>query len=183
MTVVYFVRHAHSTYSEDEYNRPLSLKGLHDAHRITDRLKNEEIAAVLSSPYKRAIETVQGIADWNGKKIFIFDELKERTLAEGALEDFEAAINHVWDNPSFALEGGESNLDVQQRALPIFHAILSKYANSQIIIGTHGNIMTLLLNAFDPSIGLSFWRELKKPDIIKAEFNELKLVGLEKINF
>ena len=156
MTVVYFVRHAHSTYSENEYNRPLSLKGLHDANRITDRLKNEEITAVLSSPYRRAIETVQGIADWNDTQVLIFDELKERTLAEGALEDFEAAINHVWDNPSFALEGGESNLDVQQRALPIFYAILAKYANSQIIIGTHGNIMTLLLNALTLRLDLHF---------------------------
>ena len=60
-TTIYFVRHAHSTYTPDELGRPLSPKGYMDAERITDSLKHESIHYVLASPYKRAIQTVEGI--------------------------------------------------------------------------------------------------------------------------
>lgn len=183
MTIVYFVRHAHSTYSPDEYNRPLSSKGLHDALQITDCLKDQQIIAVYSSPYKRAVETVQGIADWHGIQIRVLEGLKERILASGVLADFEDAMYRVWNDPAFAHEGGESNIAAQKRALPSFQAILLQNENNHIIIGTHGNILTLILNAFDPAIGFAFWKELKMPDIIKAEFDQLKLVDLERIDF
>lgn len=183
MTVVYFVRHAHSNYSPDEYNRPLSTNGLKKAQRITDRLKDQQITAIYSSPYKRAIDTVQGIADLYGKQIIVLEDLKERVLASGTLADFEDAIYRVWRDPSLAYQGGESNIDAQKRVLPIFYELLKQHVNSTLVIGTHGNIMTLVLNAFDTSIGLTFWRELKMPDIFKAEFQQLKLVKLERINF
>ncbi len=63
ITSIYFVRHAHSTYTPDELGRPLSKKGFEDAKRVTESLLSENINVVLSSPYKRAIQTVQGIAD------------------------------------------------------------------------------------------------------------------------
>lgn len=183
MTVVYFVRHAHSNYSSDEYNRPLSLKGLQDANLITEKLKDRQIDAVISSPYKRAIETVQGIAKWNRKQVITCDVLKERTLALGPVVDFERAINRVWNNPAFSYEGGESNLAAQRRVVPVFQKILMHYEDAHIVVGTHGNILTLILNAFNPAIGLTFWQELKMPDIIKVEFQQLELVRLEQIKY
>ncbi len=181
MTIVYFVRHAHSIYSPDEYNRSLSLKGLQDANFVTNRLKDQQINAVISSPYKRAIETVQGIADAQGRQVIVLEELKERIVASGAVADFEETMCHLWSDPNFAYEGGESNHDAQKRAIPTFNEILKQYENTQIVVGTHGNILTLILNAFDPAIGLAFWRELKMPDIIKAEFHQLELLSLKRM--
>lgn len=34
-TNLYFVRHAHSTYTPDELGRPLSEKGIQDARMVT----------------------------------------------------------------------------------------------------------------------------------------------------
>lgn len=61
-TNIYLVRHAHSIYNTDELNRTLSDKGYIDAKRVTKTLSEEDINYVISSPYKRAIETVQGIS-------------------------------------------------------------------------------------------------------------------------
>ena len=36
MTEIYFVRHAHAHYSEDEYHRPLSAQGQRDAECVTN---------------------------------------------------------------------------------------------------------------------------------------------------
>lgn len=44
MTNIYFVRHAHSTYTPDEMERPLSEKGYLDALRVTELLIEEIIS-------------------------------------------------------------------------------------------------------------------------------------------
>ena len=41
-TNLYFVRHAHSTYSSDELGRPLSERGLVDARKVTEILKGKK---------------------------------------------------------------------------------------------------------------------------------------------
>ena len=73
VTNLYFVRHAHSIYTPEELERPLSKKGFEDAQRVTELLKTEKIDVVISSPYKRAIQTVQGIAESRDKNIQIVD--------------------------------------------------------------------------------------------------------------
>lgn len=82
ITNLYFVRHAHSIYSTDELGRPLSEQGLIDAKEVTDLLIEEDIDIVVSSPYKRAYQTVEGIALHLEQEIEINDDLKERVLSE-----------------------------------------------------------------------------------------------------
>ena len=83
LTNLYFVRHAHSTYTPDELGRPLSDKGQVDAEEVTQFLKKENIDIVISSPYKRAIQTVEGIAEFSDKEIIIDHGFRERILSKG----------------------------------------------------------------------------------------------------
>lgn len=81
MTVIYFVRHAHSHYTADEYNRPLSGKGFEERDRVTRLFENKNIHTIYSSPYKRAIQTVEGIAQEHKLQIKTIDSFKERILS------------------------------------------------------------------------------------------------------
>jgi 2,3-bisphosphoglycerate-dependent phosphoglycerate mutase len=114
---LYFVRHAHSTYTPDELGRPLSNNGLADAERLTNILENENIDIIISSPYKRAVQTVEGTAKVIGKEVIIEDGFKERNLSVKPVEDFNLAITKVWEEPSFSWEGGESNVIAQKRGI------------------------------------------------------------------
>jgi len=178
MTTVYFVRHAHSVYSKDELNRPLSEKGFLDAHNITQQLKQIDIHAFYSSPYKRAIQTIEGIANLKGLSIKTIDALKERAL--GIIQDnnFQQAVQKVWDNPELSFEGGESNKTAQQRAIDAFLYLLDCHMDKQIVIGTHGNILTLILNYFDNNIGYEFWKDLQMPAIVKCCFQNNKMIHI-----
>ncbi|MBS4175089.1 histidine phosphatase family protein [Bacillus sp. FJAT-49736] len=180
-TNLYFVRHAHSTFTPEELKRPLSEKGLKDATRVTELLKDKKIHHVVSSPYLRAVQTVQGIASVAGKEIHILDGLKERKLAAGVVEDFETAIRKVWGNPDFAWEGGESNNTAQQRGVQATKKILKNFAGTNIAIGTHGNIMVLIMNYFDRQYGFEFWEQLAMPDIYKLSFENDEFLGCSRI--
>lgn len=48
----------------------------------------------------------------------------------------------------------------------------------EVAIGTHGNVMTLMMNYFDSTYGLDFLVHTSKPDIYRMEIvnNQLKEV-------
>ncbi|MEY2373304.1 histidine phosphatase family protein [Lysinibacillus capsici] len=181
MTEIYFVRHAHAHYSEDEYHRPLSNQGQRDAERVTNLLKHHRIDAVYASPYRRAIQTVEGIAQARHLPIQTIDALKERQLATGKLEDFHAAVQRVWHEPNFAWAGGESNQQAMTRAIPSLQCILLTHLKESVVIGTHGNIMALMMQYFDAQYDYAFWQTLSMPDIYRLSFQGLSLKQVARV--
>ncbi|PSL40253.1 2,3-bisphosphoglycerate-dependent phosphoglycerate mutase [Planomicrobium soli] len=177
-TNLYFVRHAHSVYTPDELARPLSEKGLQDACTVAELLKKESIDLVVSSPYKRAIQTVKGISE-NG--IELAADFRERTLSERPVPDFASAVEKVWQDERFAWAGGESNIDARARGVKKTMELLHTHAGKNIVIGTHGNIMVLIMNHFNAVYDFQFWQSLTMPDIYKLTFTGTELIEVERI--
>jgi 2,3-bisphosphoglycerate-dependent phosphoglycerate mutase len=69
-TVIYLVRHGDSPKVGNERTRGLTDKGRLDAQKVTEILKDKEIDAVISSPYKRSILTVKKLAQQIGQEVF-----------------------------------------------------------------------------------------------------------------
>lgn len=181
LTTVYFVRHAHSTYTPDELRRPLSTTGFIDAKKISELLEIENIDVVISSPYERAIQTVEKVAQDIDKKIIIKDAFKERILSISPVEDFNGAITKLWEDPSFSWDGGESNIIAQKRGIESFLNVLDMYEGKNIVVGTHGNIMVLMMSYFDEKYDFSFWKRLDMPDIYKLTFDSKSLKNVERV--
>lgn len=180
-TTIYFVRHAHSVYSADELGRPLSEKGSLDAKKVAERMEKESIDIILSSPYKRAVQTIEGIADYFQTDIKLMPDFRERKLAKGSITDFDTAMEKVWREESFAWDGGESNLTAQKRGVQALFQVLKQYENKRIVVGTHGNIMVLIMNYFSREYDYSFWKNLQMPDIYKLIFEDNQLRTVQKI--
>ena len=185
-TYIYMVRHGDSPKTEgNERTRGLTDKGKTDAYRITELLKTEEIEVFVSSPYQRAILTIQELAQCSGKEIFIFEDLKERIFSaeDIRLHDKELMplLNQSFSNPNFALSGGESNADCQNRAITVLKELLKTYQGQRIVIGTHGAVMTLMMRYYDSQYDLSFLLHTSKPDIYKMEFNGQELVEVKRL--
>ena len=155
----YFIRHAHSNYTPDEINRPLTDKGLESLEKL-DFLADKPITAIYSSPYQRAIQTVEPLAQSLKLAIQTDKRLIERKLSSQAIADQD------WSRPTLSLAGGESNQQAQQRALTFLHELESKHQNEEIILSSHGNLICILLSAFDLSIDYNFWHNLSMPDVL-----------------
>ena len=78
----------------------------------------------------------------------------------------------LWSRPTFSLVGGESNQQAQQRALAFLHELESRHQNEEIIISSHGNLICILLSAFDSSIDYNFWHNLSMPDVLVLDKDE-----------
>lgn len=185
-TNIYFVRHAISPFSLDnERARGLSEQGKSDAIRVAEILKSEGIDVVASSTFARAIDTVRPLADILNKEIIPFEELVERPIAslkiEIGEEELVKAIEQSFADIDYCLEEGETTRQAQERAVPRIKQLLADYEGKKIAIGTHGNIMTIILNYFDKSYGYEFWSQTSKPDIYKLEFDGERLVQVERL--
>ena len=83
-TNVYFIRHAEPNYdNHDDMTRELSEKGLKDRVLVTEFLKDKQIDAVLSSPFKRAVDTVRDFAEKSGLEIEVVEDFRERRIDIG----------------------------------------------------------------------------------------------------
>ena len=184
-TYIYMVRHGDSPITGEERTRPLTEKGMKDALRITDLLKTEEIDVVVSSPYLRSVQTVEGISRHIGKPVVIEDTLKERIFSAGnnriSDQELRPLLEKSFQDPDYALKGAESNAACQKRGIDVLNTLLNTYKGKKIVIGTHGAIMTLMMGFYDSRYDLEFLHSTSKPDIYRMEFNGLELVGVQRL--
>ncbi|WP_425453629.1 histidine phosphatase family protein [Oceanobacillus chungangensis] len=179
------VRHGDSPKVGNERTRGLTDKGYMDTQQITNILKEEGINAVISSPYKRSILTVQELADQLGQRVLVFEDLKERIFTRGdkRISDKELfpLLNKSFSEPNFTLPGGESNADCQTRAIKILKGILNTYRGQKVVIGTHGAVMTLMMGHYDSKYDLEFLLHTSKPDVYRMEFNGEELLKVNRL--
>lgn len=185
-TAVFMVRHAESPYVHgQERTRGLSEEGQKAAARVAELLSDIDVHCIASSPYARARQTVQPLAERKGLDIILYEELAERLIAgpdsRKPWDVVKEAIRRSFEDKDFALEGGESTRQAQQRALPVIRKLLGEHRGRNIVIGTHGNIMTILLNAFDERYGFEFWLAATQPDIYRLTFDGDRLERVERI--
>ena len=131
------LRHAHSRFSSDDFNRTLSEKGFSSLNQL-DFLNSFNIDYYFSSPYKRAL--------------FIEDT------------EFEKTIQYLWQNPDKSLIGGESNREALNRILDLFEDLEERYSDKTILLSSHGNLLGILINHFDSSFDYKKWEQMTFPD-------------------
>jgi 2,3-bisphosphoglycerate-dependent phosphoglycerate mutase len=179
-TTIYLIRHAHADWRDDDA-RPLSRAGSSAAHLVADRLASRPIAALYTSPSTRSRETVEPLAKRLGLPAEVVPDLRERELPVIPPDEFDSVVRQAWDLPGEAPRGGESNVRAQVRGLAVLRAVVVRHHGSQAALVTHGNLLTLMLNALDPGFGYQFWRQLSFPDIYQLTFAGEELRGVERL--
>ncbi|HGH1669239.1 TPA: histidine phosphatase family protein [Bacillus cereus] len=185
-TYIYMVRHGESPKLEgNERMRGLTERGHMDARGVTDILKSERIDTFISSPYKRAMLTIEESANFHEKEIVVYENLKECMFSseDQVISDKEVypLVQKMFSNPDFARTEGESYADCQRRVVKVLKEILMDFRGCKIVIGTHGLVMTLMMNYFDKQYGFEFLMNTSKPDIYKMEFKEEQLMNVKRL--
>ncbi|MBQ8575808.1 MAG: histidine phosphatase family protein [Clostridia bacterium] len=181
MTKVYFVRHAEPNYNNrDDMQRELSAKGMADRELVTQFLSDKNIEIVLSSPYKRAIDTVAHFADNKGLNIEIVDDFRERKVDSIWIEDFTSFSKAQWADFDYKLSDGESLNEVQSRNIYALKKVLEKYKDKNIAIGSHGTALSTIINYYDNSFGYEGFEKIRTvmPWIVEFTFQNDKCISI-----
>ena len=156
---------APDTSGFDEYTRPLTAKGFRDAMKLCEKLSSTRIDAVYSSPYLRARQTIEPIAQARGLAIETIDDLRERLLSSSDLPEWRAHLKRSWNDFDYAPQGGETSRVAQARVVRVLDTIASRHTAGTVILASHGNLIALALNAFKPIVDYEFWESIPMPAV------------------
>ena len=160
MTRLYLVRHGSTQLTaEDRFSGDvgvdLSDEGRVQAARLAERLRDDGIAAVYSSPLSRALETARIVAAGCGLPVTLADGLREIShgrwegLTRREVESRFDAEYAAWEEDpfTFAPEGGESGVAVLARALPAVRDIVVRHQGKCVLVVSHKATIRLVLSS------------------------------------
>ena len=158
MTTTFFlVRHA----AHDDVGRflagradvALSGPGRAQARRLATRMAQEDFAAVYASPRQRAQQTAAAIAAANGRgPVQTADELDEVDFGHWSGKAFDVLNGDPrwrrWNSlRSLArTPGGETMLDVQQRAFAFIEAHAAEPGDRRLVLVSHADVIKAVVS-------------------------------------
>jgi probable phosphoglycerate mutase len=159
-TRLFLVRHgATQLTAEDRFSGSagvdLSAEGRRQAACLADRLAQEQIAAVYTSPLSRTLETAAIVARPHNLVPIERDGLREIShgrwegLTRQEVEARYADEYTAWESDpfTFAPEAGESGVAVLARSLPVVREIVVRHAGHNVIVVSHKATLRLLLSS------------------------------------
>lgn len=129
---------------------PLNATGLQQAERLARHLKDFAIDRIISSPLRRAQETAAAVARYHGLPVQTDPRLREWDC--GALDGVPADVfrkklqEHNGPLSLFRPEGGETLVEVQQRAAEVLSLLTAAYQGQTVLVCSHGDFMRALMS-------------------------------------
>jgi len=155
---ILLIRHGQSRWNREgrlqgQLDVPLSAQGERQAEAVARRLGGVALAAVYTSPLRRALATADAIARPHGLPVRIIPELTEidhgdwegRTLAEIAASDRERLA--LWTSlpGRVRMPGGERLFDVRQRSLAAVAALAARHAGQVAAVVSHEVVIKVVV--------------------------------------
>lgn len=173
---VLLVRHAEPLprgtpgWEERDDDRPLTVDGQRASAELADELEPYVITRVYSSPFRRAIETVEPTAERRGLPVTVLDDLRERYLVTPPGDDWRDQVRAAWDDPDYAPDGAESGREAQRRGTGVLDLLRVRHPDGgRLLLGSHGNLISLILQALEPDVDAEFHLAMPMPAIYHLE--------------
>lgn len=160
VTRLFLVRHGATSHSaEDRFagskDIDLSTEGREQVTRLAQRLADDRVRAVYSSPLRRTVDTAAILGAPHGLEPVTRDGLREIShgrwegLRRAEVEERFPEEYAAWEEDpfTFAPEGGESGLNVMARALPVIREIVVAHEGQNVIVVSHKATLRLIISS------------------------------------
>ena len=148
---------------------------------LAERFAPVPIAAIYSSPSRRALQTIEGLADRRRLRPIVLADLRERELSAATAAEFERAVAATWRDPDRPHTGGESNRTAAARGTAVVRQMVEAHRGKHVMLSTHGSLLAIVLNGFDDAFGYEFWRTLTFPDVYALSFRDGLFAGARRV--
>lgn len=153
----------------------LNDEGRAQAEAVAERLGNEKIAAVYSSPLERCQETAAPLAQRLGLELRTLESVKETDCGDWTAQALEELRKlepwmQVQVHPAgFRFPNGESMLEIQARMVAALDELQRQHAGETIAVFSHSDPIKLAIS-FEIGMPLDLFQRL---DISPASISEL----------
>jgi broad specificity phosphatase PhoE len=170
MTRLYLIRHGENLanltkeFSHRKVDYSLTPKGQLQAEQTARLLQDQGIAAIYSSPLRRAYETAEYLAAALGQDVVVLEQFRELNVGdlEGQPPTPEAWTAHnevlrAWRRGELdvAFPGGENFWSVWQRAADGYRQVVETHKGQAVAIFAHGGVYATTIKALCPDVDLA----------------------------
>lgn len=172
---ILFVRHGATNLNmprrmQGASNSKLNENGISQAEETREKLKNENINVIISSPQIRALETAQIINKEHNIEIIIDDRIKEMNYGEIEGDLYKP---EYWNMDfDYASVNGENITDFIKRVYNFIDEIKEKYKDKTVLITSHGGVSRIFRCYFE---GIPENKNLANYGIKNCEVMEIDL--------
>ena len=142
----------------------LNVIGEERAKILCNHKELQNIDVVYTSNCVRTLQTAKYLLENQNLKANIDDRLDERRVGKRNDDIYPDWLFRQFLDPTFKTEGGESQIDVQNRFSEVIDEILKKYKNKRIAVFSHGYAILFYLLKYCKLLEINEER-------IKIEFN------------
>ena len=168
MRFVYLVRHCKAIGQAPD--DPLTPEGEAQAVALGEFLAGRNVDRIVCSPYLRAIQSAQPLAERQGIAVETDDRLVERVLCAGGNPEWLRMLAESFNDPDLCYEGGESGRTAADRGAAVLAEVRAHPTARATAIVTHGNLLALMLQTLDPAFGFEQWQMMTNPDVFRVSF-------------
>lgn len=154
------IRHARATGQAPD--APLTPEGAQAAAHLAQALADAGITRIVSSPWRRAVDTARPLAGRLGLEVGTDARLTERVLSGADLPDWQTHLRASFAEADLCLPGGESGRAARTRALEALRAARDPAGVTAVF--THGNLLALALG-----LDHAGWAGLRNPDVWRLD--------------
>lgn len=207
-TVVYLIRHSETTSKSniknismnDDFQSTieksfLSVSGEKKAYEMSKIPELQNLDAVYSSNYVKALETAKYIAQENNTIINVDDRLNERRIGDAKEIDSKEFHRLQAKDFDYKLPNGESLNETKKRMIEAMKNILMFETENRVAVISHSIALTCLLSAwcetgknYDDEIILSYNDETivdghwSAPSVFKVTFDGMTVTDIKYID-
>ena len=159
----------------------LSEAGQAGAQVLTQKLATYHPDLIFSSAEPKAIETAHIVATVLDKQVEVVEGLHEHDRRNvGFLEKrkFEASIAQFFDQPDQLTLGTETANQAYHRFSKGVTGIIERYPDKNVVLITHGTVLTLFVSRLAGIEPFPFWKDLDLPSWVVLSQPDLGLVSV-----
>lgn len=159
----------------------LAPDGQRQSRRLAQRLAPFLPARIISSDEIKAIQTAAILAEQLGTTHCVQPDLDEhRRLQAGYLPavEFQQTLADLFARPAQRVYGSESADEAHARFRAAVLGIMQRNTSGNIIIVTHGTVISLFVSRLSDQDGYTLWRQLGLPSYVVLDLPALAVSSI-----
>ncbi len=192
---LYLIRHGKAAMEGSDRERVLDTDGIVQATSLCKKIKlqfqNEKIR-IISSPFKRAMQTIEKLSEDFNTNIEISEALIEINIGKDPNLSKHQIIEKMWSDKNFKVNSGSSQSEHVDMISEKINAILGDFFKKDynLILISHGNSIGIILKYFlNTNFTFNDWKKISMPDMYCLGFDKDNKItsfkrdieGIEKI--
>lgn len=178
MKKILFIRHGKAEMEGFDRERVLDADGIIQATSLCKKIKDQfegRKVRIISSPFKRAVQTIEKLSLDFGTNIAKSDALEEINIGKDQNLSKHQIIEKMWSDENFKVKNGSSQSEHVEKIKKDINEILENFYKNDynLILISHGNSIGIILKYFlNMNFTFNDWKKVSMPDIYCLEFDE-----------